>query len=55
MGMYCKLLEYEKDLHSWIKNLENERCETDLLNHGKYEELYKLYYDICDEINSYNN
>lgn len=55
MGMYCKLLEYEKDLHSWIKELENERCKTDLLNHGKYEELYKVYYDVCDEINSYYN
>lgn len=50
MGVYCKLLEYEKDLHSWIKNLENERINNDLLNHSKYDELYKVYYDVCDEI-----
>lgn len=50
MGMHYKLLEYEKDLHSWIKNLETERCETDLLNHSKYDELYKIYYGVCDEI-----
>lgn len=55
MGMYYKLLEYEKYLYSWIKNLENEICENDLMNHSKYDELYKVYYDVCDEINSYNN
>lgn len=55
MRIYYKLLEYEKDLHSWIKELENKRCETDLINHSKYDELYKVYYDVCDEINSYNN
>ena len=51
MGMYYKLLEYEKDLHSWIKELEKERCMNDLLNHRKYDELYKIYYGVCDEIN----
>lgn len=55
MGVYYKLLEYKKDLHNWIKELESERRETDLINHSKYDELYKIYYNVCDEINSCNN
>jgi len=51
MGMYYKLLEYEKDLHRWIKMLEENRINNDLLNHGKYDELYKIYYRVRNEIN----
>jgi len=51
MGMYYRLLEYEKDLHRWICELEEDRINNDLLNHGKYDELYKIYYDLCNEIN----
>lgn len=55
MGIYYKLLEYEKDLHSWIKELENERCNTDLMNNDKYKTLYDVYYNVRDKINSYHN
>lgn len=51
MGIYYKLLEHEKDLHSWIYELEQDRVNNDLLNHSKYNELYKIYYGVCDEIN----
>lgn len=51
MGAYYKLLEYEKDLHRCIKGLEENRINNDLLNHSKYDELYKIYYGVCDEIN----
>jgi len=51
MGMYYKLLEYEKDLHIWLYELEQDRINNDLLNHGKYDELYKIYYDVCNETN----
>lgn len=55
MGMYYRLLEYEKDLHSWLYELEQDRTNNDLLNHDKYNELYAIYYGICDEINGYDD
>lgn len=51
MGMYYKLLEYKKDLHSWIKNLEKNRINNDLLNHDKYNSLYDVYHEVRSEIN----
>ena len=51
MGMYYKLLEYEKDLHRWIYELEQDRTNNDLINNSKYNELYKVYYGVCNEIN----
>ncbi|MDU6996538.1 MAG: hypothetical protein E6356_16910 [Terrisporobacter othiniensis] len=55
MGVYYELLEYEKDLHSWIKELEEDRCKTDLINNDKYKALYDVYYGVRNEINSYYN
>lgn len=51
MGMYYKLLEYEKDLHIWIKELERNRIDNDLLNHDKCKPLYDVYHEVCSEIN----
>ena len=54
MGMYYKLLEYEKDLHRWLYELEDIRCKSDLINNTKYDELYKIYYRVCNEISCNN-
>ena len=39
MGMYYRVLEYEKDLHSWLYELEQDRINNNLLNHGIYDEI----------------
>lgn len=51
MGMYYKLLEYEKYLHIWIKELEKNRVDNDLLNHDKYKSLYDVYHEVRSETN----
>lgn len=51
MGVYYKLIEYEKDLHIWIKELERNRIDNDLSNHDKCKPLYDVYHEVCSEIN----
>ena len=51
MGKLYKLMEYERDLYAWIKELEVKRSKEDLLNKDKYKDLYEVYYNIVGEIN----
>ena len=55
MGKLYKLMEYRDDLYNWIKELETERSEEDLLNKDKYKDLYDIYYNISNEINKLEN
>lgn len=50
MGRYYRLLEQRRDLEIFIKELEKKRSNEDLLNVNKFNELYKVYYEICDII-----